>query len=115
MNHMKTRVHDLLKRRLLVNTKEVKVAVLDTGIDTTLLSDEHKERVDKIEPFGSVTQGDIDVSGHGTQVASIVLQSTLKTKICVARVFSEPEFDVADVTEGVAEVLLRIIFILELD
>jgi subtilisin family serine protease len=68
----------------------VRIAILDTGID---LRHEEFQNIKTYKNFCGNKDSDVedlsdvqDLDGHGTQVASIILQLAPKAQLCIARI-----------------------------
>jgi subtilisin family serine protease len=87
------RVHDVLKQAG-SEKKQVKVAILDTGVDGT-----HNQIRTSIQSgaifagkgFPSSLEPFQDVHGHGTHAASVFLQTAPNALLCVARICAQEE------------------------
>ena len=96
LDKLKLEVHPLIKREMVGSGTQVRIAILDTGLELPedcqcIYSDRIRECRSWLDAFGledgNPETGNIDVDGHGTHSTGLLLEVAPNAEIFVARVF----------------------------
>lgn len=102
--NVSTRVHPVLERRSFSDDEKVRVAILDTGIDAShsvfsgCAFDENN-----CHDWTNSNDPTVDIVGHGTHSAALVLKVAPNASLYIAKVF-DSAIGIAETPKNVAKV-----------